>query len=90
MRPIEYPGAMRKPADRRPAWRPRSRLCGEVGARLRALRLELGFSQVYAAEKAGVDATYLVQIEQGKANLTLETIEAFARAYGARARLVIE
>ncbi len=81
---------MRKPVDRRPAWRPKTKLCGEVGARLRALRLERGLSQVNAAEKAGIDETYLVKIEQGKANLTLETIEAFAKAYGARARVVIE
>ena len=46
-----------------------------VGQRLRHRRLELGYSQEVASEKAGLHPTYIGQLERGEKNATLESIE---------------
>lgn len=46
-----------------------------IGQRLRHRRLELGYSQEVASEKAGLHPTYIGQLERGEKNATLESIE---------------
>lgn len=51
-----------------------STLLSGVGARVRAGRLAAGWSQKELAARAGVSVRYLVQVEQGVANLTIERL----------------
>jgi transcriptional regulator with XRE-family HTH domain len=51
-----------------------------LGERLRAYRNKAGLSQEQLAEKAGLHATYIGQLERGEKNATIESIEKVARA----------
>ena len=51
-----------------------------IGARLRARRQELGYSQEFTAEKAGLHPTYIGQVERGEKNITIESLEKICRA----------
>lgn len=53
-----------------------------VGENLRRLRGERGLSQEAFAEKAGIHRTYVGGIERGTRNVTLETLERIAAAFG--------
>ncbi len=46
-----------------------------IGQRLRARRLELGYSQEVTAEKADLHPTYIGQVERGEKNATIESVE---------------
>lgn len=52
----------------------------QVGNRIRALRKQRGLSQEKLALKAGIDRTYLADIETGKRNATLLSLEKVAIA----------
>lgn len=58
------------------------RALAAVGRRLRLHRESLGWSQTFAATKAKVHPKHMGVIENGKANVTLTSIVALARAYG--------
>ncbi len=45
-----------------------------IGQRLRVRRQQLGYSQEYTAEKAGLHPTYIGQLERGEKNATIESI----------------
>ena len=45
-----------------------------IGQRLRAKRLELGYSQELTAEKADLHPTYIGQVERGEKNATIESV----------------
>lgn len=51
------------------------------GERIRALRLEQGWSQELLAEKTGFHRTYIGMIERGERNLSLRNIESFANTF---------
>lgn len=51
------------------------------GERIRALRLEQGWSQELLAEKTGFHRTYIGMIERGERNLSLRNIEIFANTF---------
>jgi transcriptional regulator with XRE-family HTH domain len=55
------------------------------GARLRALRKARKLSQEGVALKAGLDRSYVGQIERGEANLSLVNIHRIAEALGVAA-----
>lgn len=57
-------------------------VCVEFGLRLRELRLERGVAQEKLAELAGLDRTYVSQVERGRRNATLGTIRKLADALG--------
>lgn len=44
------------------------------GLRVKELRLEKGLSQEKLANLAGVDRTYMTQVENGKRNISIENI----------------
>lgn len=50
------------------------------GNTVRSLRASLGISQEHLAERAGLDRTYLSDVERGQRNLGLRNVHAIARA----------
>lgn len=57
-----------------------STLTAAVGKRIRTRRKELDYSQEELAERAGLHATYIGQLERGEKNATLETLERVCTA----------
>ncbi|MBJ6360912.1 helix-turn-helix domain-containing protein [Paenibacillus sp. GCM10012307] len=51
-----------------------------VGNRLRQIRKEKGLTQLVAAERAELEATYLAGVEQGRRNISLESLEKIVKA----------
>ena len=47
----------------------------KVGLRIRELRHQLKLSQEALAYKAGVDRTYMTDVENGRRNISLEIME---------------
>ena len=45
-----------------------------VGARIRELRVQQGFSQYKFSEMIGMDRTYLIGVEKGRRNISLDNI----------------
>lgn len=52
----------------------------EFGARVRARRTELGWSQRLLAERSGLDWSYVAQVERGERNIALLNIHRLAEA----------
>jgi len=52
------------------------------GRRLREMRKERTLSQEHLGELAGLDRTYVSQVEAGRRNLTLLSIHKLAKALG--------
>jgi transcriptional regulator with XRE-family HTH domain len=59
-----------------------SPLSQQLGTCIRALRLQIGQSQVVFGERCGFYQTYLGRIENGNANPTINAIEVVANALG--------
>ena len=49
------------------------------GVRLRNLRLKRGWTQLEMAEKLGIDRSYISDMERGKKNVCLPTLELIAK-----------
>jgi len=56
------------------------RLLAEVGRSVRAYRARRGLTQRALAEKSGLSARFLAQLEAGRANISLERLADLARA----------
>ena len=52
----------------------------KIGQRIRELRKELGISQEALAYKAGVDRTYVTDVENGRRNVSVEILERLIKA----------
>jgi transcriptional regulator with XRE-family HTH domain len=52
-----------------------------IGQNCRAARIKAGLSQGDIAERTGLPQSYISAIEQGKVNLTLETMMILARVF---------
>ena len=50
------------------------------GDKIKVLRLEKGYSQEELASRAGIDRTYISDIEKGERNVSLKIIEKLALA----------
>ena len=59
---------------------PVSEVTSELGARVRTLRHKGGYSQDRFAAAAGLDRSYMGQIERGEKNVTITTIVRIAEA----------
>jgi transcriptional regulator with XRE-family HTH domain len=57
-------------------------ICQQVGKRIRTLRQKRGWRQVDLAVAAGVGKTHISDIENGKRELGLLTLERIANALG--------
>lgn len=55
-------------------------LCGEFGGAVRQSREQYGWSQEVLAEKAGLNRSYLGEIERGSSVPSLATISKIAQA----------
>lgn len=51
-----------------------------LGARIRRMRKDLGWSQERLAEACEMHWTYIGQVERGERNLTLHSIQSIAKA----------
>lgn len=51
------------------------------GRRLRALRVKRGWTQVEMAERLGIDRSYISDMERGKKNICLPTLEVLAQGF---------
>jgi transcriptional regulator with XRE-family HTH domain len=60
---------------------PPSQIAKQLGACIRALRLETGLSQVEFGEKCGFYQTYLSRVENGQANPTINALEVIANSF---------
>ena len=59
------------------------------GRRLRLLRKKKGWTQVQMADALGIDRSYISDMENGKLNVCLPTLEVIAQGFGiSMARLV--
>lgn len=58
----------------------KSKLLTQFGKRVRAERVERGYSQEQLADLAGLHRTYIGMIERAEKNITLENIGKIARA----------
>ena len=70
---------MRKPY--RPASAPKdigAPICSRFGARLRALRMARGWSQIHVAIDLGIDRSYLSDVERGVKSVSLPMLEVLA------------
>lgn len=56
------------------------------GERVRELRLAAGFSQEQLAHRAGLDRSYVGQVERGERNVSLDNIYRLAAAISVDAR----
>lgn len=54
----------------------------QLGLRIKELREERGWSQRECADFLGIHHVYLADIELGKRNLTLSSIEKLAEGFG--------
>jgi transcriptional regulator with XRE-family HTH domain len=52
------------------------------GVRLRSLRKRRGWTQVELADYLGLRRTYVSDLERGKRNVSLLTLEIIARGFG--------
>lgn len=55
-------------------------ISNKVGEKIRKLRQEKGLMQEEFADLAGIDYSYLNQLENGKRNPTVEMLEKIAKA----------
>jgi transcriptional regulator with XRE-family HTH domain len=56
-------------------------ITGRFGARLRELRKHRGWTQVRVAEELGIDRSYISDMERGKKNVCLPTMEVLAQGF---------
>jgi transcriptional regulator with XRE-family HTH domain len=57
---------------------------------IKSLRKQLGWSQEFLAEKTGVSAPYITQIEVGKRTPSLDIVEKLASALGVEYKVLFE
>lgn len=58
-----------------------SDICVRLGARLKKLREQRGWTQVYMAEHVGMDRSFISDLENGKKEICIRNLEVLARAF---------
>jgi ribosome-binding protein aMBF1 (putative translation factor) len=56
----------------------------QIGARMRALRLQKGWSQDVFADRSGLHRAHVGEIERGEQNVTIQTLKTIADTLGVR------
>ena len=56
-------------------------ICARFGKRIRVLRRKRGWTQVYLATHTGLGSVYISQLEHGKKEPGLRTIEILAMSF---------
>jgi y4mF family transcriptional regulator len=62
----------------------------DIGIKIKQRRKELGLEQVDLCEMANIGSTTLSKLEQGKANITLESLEKLTEVLGLKFSLEIK
>ena len=62
----------------------------DIGLKIKQRRKELGLEQVDLCEMADIGSTTLSKLEQGKANITLESLEKLTEVLGLEFSLVLK
>jgi transcriptional regulator with XRE-family HTH domain len=57
------------------------RITARFGLRLRKLRKQKGWTQVQMADALGIDRSYISDMEKGKKNVCLPTLEVIAQGF---------
>lgn len=65
-------------------------LLRRFGARVRACRLERGWSQEELANASGLDRSYVGGVERGERNVSLINIARIARALGVTVQYLVD
>ena len=65
-------------------------ICIRFGRRVRQLRRERGWRQVDLAQHAGITENYVSDVELGKKEVCIRTIEALSLAFGVRTAELME
>jgi len=58
-----------------------SDICAALGERIRCLRKEKGWRQIDLAEQAGVHENYICDLEAGRKEICLRTLQSVGRAF---------
>jgi transcriptional regulator with XRE-family HTH domain len=56
-------------------------ICIRFGQRLRRLRREKGWTQVYMAEHIGMDRSFISDLENGKKEICIRNLELIAKTF---------
>lgn len=59
-------------------------ICISLGKRIRELRKERGWRQIDLAEQAGINENYVSDLEVGKKEVCLRTLQVLAKALGVK------
>lgn len=61
-----------------------------VGARIRELRMGQGLSQYKFSQMIGMDRTYLIGVEKGRRNVSLDNLSKIAQGLDVRLAVLFE
>lgn len=64
-------------------------ICVLVGERIRTLRREKGWTQIYLAVHAGVGRNYISDVELGKKEIGLRNLYLLAQSLGVRLEVLV-
>jgi transcriptional regulator with XRE-family HTH domain len=59
-----------------------SDICVRFGKRIRALRKQREWTQVYMAEHVGMDRSFISDLENGKKEICIRNLELLATTFG--------
>lgn len=65
-------------------------ICIALGKRIRQLRKERGWRQIDLAEEAGVHENYVSDLEMGRKEICLRTLQTVAKAFGMKTTNLLE
>jgi transcriptional regulator with XRE-family HTH domain len=57
-------------------------ICVRLGKRLRSLRKQREWTQVYMAEHVGMDRSFISDLENGRKEICIRNLELLATAFG--------
>lgn len=57
-------------------------ICVALGERIRQLRKERGWRQIDLAEETGIHENYVSDLEKGRKEICLRTLQSIAKAFG--------
>ena len=79
---LDFPKGSVSSNSRPPLDAPQGPLATRFGARLKALRLQKGMTQLQVATEFGIDRTFLSDLERGRKSVSLPFLEVFALGFG--------
>jgi transcriptional regulator with XRE-family HTH domain len=65
-------------------------ICISLGKRIRELRKVRGWRQIDLAEQAGINENYVSDLEHGRKEICLRTMQTVAQAFGLKTAELLE